>query len=307
MNIKVVSVNISNEKGTVKNPVDVITLNEKGIVGDAHAGNWHRQISLLSKESIEEFGVKAGRTFKWGEFAENITTEGINLSDVSILDKFLIGDVELEVTQIGKKCHGDGCAIFQEIGKCVMPKNGLFCRVVNGGSIKANDEIIYKPSPLKIKIITLSDRASSGEYTDRSGPKIKELLNVHYTNSNLSADFANIIIPDNEDKLKDELSDVEEFDIIFTTGGTGINSKDITPDVIKPMLDKEIPGIMEHIRIKYGEKIPSALLSRSIAGIINKTLVYSLPGSVKAVTEYIHEIQKSLDHAILTIKNIDLH
>ena len=100
---------------------------------------------------------------------------------------------------------------------------------------------------------------------------------------------------------------MEEFDIIFTTGGTGINSKDITPDVIKPMLDKEIPGIMEHIRIKYGEKIPSALLSRSIAGVINKTLVYSLPGSVKAVTEYIHEIQKSLDHAILTIKNIDLH
>jgi len=307
MNIKVVSVNISNDKGDIKCPVELISLNEKGIVGDAHAGNWHRQISLLSKESIEEFGVKVGRTFKWGEFAENITVEGINLSDVSILDKFLIGDVELEVTQIGKKCHGDGCAIFQEMGKCVMPKNGLFCRVVNGGLIKMNDKIIYKPAPLKIKIITLSDRASSGEYTDRSGPKVKDLLNVHYTNSNLSADFTNIIIPDNADRLKDELSDVEEFDIIITTGGTGINSKDITPDVIKPMLDKEIPGIMEHIRIKYGEKIPSALLSRSIAGVINKTLIYTLPGSVKAVTEYMHEIQRTLDHAILTIKDINLH
>ncbi len=307
MNIKVVSVNISNDKGDIKCPVELISLNEKGIVGDAHAGNWHRQISLLSKESIEEFGVKVGRTFKWGEFAENITVEGINLSDVSILDKFLIGDVELEVTQIGKKCHGDGCAIFQEMGKCVMPKNGLFCRVVNGGLIKMNDKIIYKPCPLKIKIITLSDRASSGEYTDRSGPKIKELLNTHYANSNLSADFTNIIIPDNADRLKDELSDVEEFDIIITTGGTGINSKDITPDVIKPMLDKEIPGIMEYIRMKYGEKIPSALLSRSIAGVINKTLIYSLPGSVKAVTEYMHEIQRTLDHAILTIKDINLH
>ena len=305
--MKVVSVNISKEKGTVKNPVDVITINEKGIVGDAHAGNWHRQISLLSKESIEKFGVKAARIFKWGEFAENITIEGINLSKISIFDKFLISDVELEVTQIGKKCHGDGCAIFQETGKCVMPKEGVFCRVVNGGIIKANDKIIYKPSPLKIKIITLSDRASSGEYSDRSGPKIKELLNDHYTNSHLSAEFVNIIIPDNADRLKDELSDVEEFDIIFTTGGTGISSKDITPEVIKPLLDKEIPGIMEHIRNKYGEKIPSALLSRSIAGIINKTLIYSLPGSVKAVTEYIQEIQKSLDHAILTIKNIDLH
>ena len=307
MSMKVVSVNTSKEKGTVKNPVDVITINEKGIVGDAHAGNWHRQISLLSKESIEKFGVKAARIFKWGEFAENITIEGINLSKISIFDKFLISDVELEVTQIGKKCHGDGCAIFQETGKCVMPKEGVFCRVVNGGIIKANDKIIYKPSPLKIKIITLSDRASSGEYYDRSGPKIKELLNDHYTNSHLSAEFVNIIIPDNADRLKDELSDVEEFDIIFTTGGTGISSKDITPEVIKPLLDKEIPGIMEHIRNKYGEKIPSALLSRSIAGIINKTLIYSLPGSVKAVTEYIQEIQKSLDHAILTIKDIDLH
>ena len=307
MNIKVVSVNISNDKGGVKRPVELISLNEKGIVGDAHSGNWHRQISLLSKESIEEFGVKTDRVYKWGEFAENITVEGINLSNVSILDKFFIGNVELEVTQIGKKCHGDGCAIFQEIGKCVMPKNGLFCRVVTGGQIKANDGIIYKPSPLKIKIITLSDRASSGEYSDRSGPKIKELLNTHYTNSNLSADFTNIVIPDNADRLKDELSDVEEFDVIITTGGTGISSKDITPDVIKPMLDKEIPGIMEHIRVKYGEKIPSALLSRSIAGLINKTLVYTLPGSVKAVTEYIHEIQKSIDHAILTIKNIELH
>lgn len=307
MNIKVVSVNISNDKGDIKCPVELISLNEKGIVGDAHAGNWHRQISLLSKESIEEFGVKVGRTFKWGEFAENITVEGINLSDVSILDKFFFGDVVLEVTQIGKKCHGDGCAIFQEMGKCVMPKNGLFCRVVNGGLIKMNDKIIYKPAPLKIKIITLSDRASSGEYTDRSGPKVKDLLNVHYTNSNLSADFTNIIIPDNADRLKDELSDVEEFDIIITTGGTGINSKDITPDVIKPMLDKEIPGIMEYIRMKYGEKIPSALLSRSIAGVINKTLIYTLPGSVKAVTEYMHEIQRTLDHAILTIKDINLH
>lgn len=305
--MKVVSVNISKEKGTVKYPVDVITLNENGIIGDAHYGNWHRQISLLSKESIEKFGTASGRIFKWGEFAENITVEGFDLSNISILDKFFIGEVELEVTQKGKKCHGDGCAIFLETGKCVMPKEGIFCRVINGGEIKANDKIIYKPSPLKIKIITLSDRAYSGEYSDRSGPKIKELLNAHYTNGNLSADIVNIIIPDNADALKDELSDVDAFDIIFSTGGTGISSKDITPDVIKPMLDKEIPGIMEHIRIMYGDKIPSALLSRSIAGIINKTLIYALPGSVKAVTEYIHEIQKSLDHAILTIKDIDLH
>ncbi len=145
ISMKVVSVNISKEKNTVKTPVNVITLDEKGIIGDAHAGNWHRQVSLLSKESIEKFGIKVGKNYKPGEFAENITVEGINLSVVSVLDKLFISDVVLEITQLGKKCHGDGCAIFLETGKCVMPKEGVFCRVINGGEIRPNDNIQYKP------------------------------------------------------------------------------------------------------------------------------------------------------------------
>ena len=81
-----------------------------------------------------------------------------------------IGDVELEITQIGKKCHGSGCAIFNEVGSCVMPKEGIFARVLKHGSIKAGDEVIYKPKVYKIQVITLSDRAYKGEYEDRSGP-----------------------------------------------------------------------------------------------------------------------------------------
>jgi molybdopterin adenylyltransferase len=142
--IKVLSVNVSKEKGVIKKPVDQIVITESGIENDAHAGDWHRQISLLAKESIDKFEEVLGRKLEFGEFAENITTEGITLYTMKPGDKLFIGDVEMEVTQIGKKCHGDGCAIFSQVGKCVMPKEGIFAKVIKTGNIKAGDEIIYK-------------------------------------------------------------------------------------------------------------------------------------------------------------------
>jgi len=99
----------------------------------------------------------------------------------------------------------------------------------------------------------------------------------------------------------------EAYDIIVTTGGTGLGKRDITPDVIKPMLDKEIPGIMEHIRLKYGADKPNALVSRSIAGVMDTTLVYVLPGSTKAVHEYLHEITPTLEHSLRMIHGVDNH
>jgi len=142
--IKVLSVNVSEEKGVIKKPVDQIVITEKGIENDAHAGDWHRQISLLAKESIDKFEEVLGRKLEFGEFAENITTEGITLYTMKPGDKLFIGDVEIEVTQIGKKCHGDGCAIFSQVGKCVMPKEGIFAKVIKVGTIKPGDNIIYK-------------------------------------------------------------------------------------------------------------------------------------------------------------------
>lgn len=141
--VKVLSVNISEEKGVIKKPVDQIILNEKGVENDAHAGDWHRQVSLLAKESIDKFEEVLGRKLSFGEFAENITTEGITLYTMKPGDRLNIADVELEVTQIGKKCHGEGCAIFSQVGKCVMPKEGIFAKVLKTGTIKPGDEIIY--------------------------------------------------------------------------------------------------------------------------------------------------------------------
>ena len=113
-------------------------------VNDAHSGDWHRQVSLLGKESFDKFSQQAGRKISFGEFAENITTEGITLYQTKIGDRFVCGDVVLEVTQIGKKCHGTGCAIFNEVGNCVMPKEGIFCKVISGGTLKDGDLFEYQ-------------------------------------------------------------------------------------------------------------------------------------------------------------------
>lgn len=137
---QVVSVNISEKRGTVKKEVNEIELKiNYGIVGDAHAGNWHRQISLLSEESIDTMRGN-GIELKNGVFAENINTEGINLKELPIGTRLKVGETELEVTQIGKECHND-CQIKQLIGKCVMPTDGIFAIVVKEGKVRKGDSI----------------------------------------------------------------------------------------------------------------------------------------------------------------------
>jgi molybdopterin adenylyltransferase len=303
----VVSVNISEKKGTIKMPVPAIELTDIGVKGDAHSGKWHRQVSLLGTESFEKFEGQAGRKLAYGEFAENITTSGIILYQTRPLDRFIIGDTELEVTQIGKHCHGDGCAIYREVGNCVMPKEGIFCRVLKYGSVKAGDTVQYLPRIFRIRVITLSDRASAGEYPDKSGPAAVNILSDYFTSQQWKTDIERVILPDDAILLKEVMSNLEGIDMVFTTGGTGIGPRDVTVDVIEPMLDKKIPGIMELIRVKYGTDKPAALLSRGVAGVIGNTLVYTLPGSVKAVEEYLTEINKTLKHSIYMLHGLDLH
>ncbi|MCX6222907.1 MAG: molybdopterin-binding protein [Bacteroidia bacterium] len=307
--IKVLSVNISEKKGTIKIPADKISLNQEGIQGDAHGGKWHRQVSLLGKESLEKSEPSLGRKLAYGEFAENITTEGFPLYRMKPLDLLISGQIVLEVTQIGKKCHGSNCAIFQETGNCVMPKEGIFCRVLEGGELKAGDILEYHPRTIQIHIVTLSDRASQGIYEDKSGPLLKKLAETFFSETGRIVSVENTVMPDDEMQLETLLMLLikHNTDIIFTTGGTGIGPRDITPEVIKKLIDKEIPGIMEMIRVKYGMQFPNALLSRSIAGVAGKTLLYALPGNPKAVKEYCEEIFKTVEHSFRMLYNIDEH
>lgn len=137
---RVEAVCISENKGERKKPAESVTLRENhGIVGDAHAGDWHRQVSLLATESIDKMRA-LGLNVTAGDFAENITTNGIELVSLPIGSRLQVGGTLLEVTQIGKECH-TRCAIFYQAGDCVMPKEGVFAKVITGGTIKPGDEI----------------------------------------------------------------------------------------------------------------------------------------------------------------------
>jgi molybdopterin adenylyltransferase len=160
-----------------------------------------------------------------------------------------------------------------------------------------------------VMVITLSDRASRGEYDDKSGPMLGKLIENHFEKTKRKFEITSKIIPDSEEQLSAliELAKAQQYDLLMTTGGTGIGMRDITPDVVRRFFTKEIPGIMEQIRTKYGAEKPNALLSRGVAGVIGTMLAFTLPGSPKAINEYCDEIFKVLDHAWLMLWGIDGH
>lgn len=138
---KLIAICISEKKGTSKTMIEEANVIEDfGIENDAHAGKWHRQVSLLALEKIEDFRNK-GAKVDFGAFGENLVVEGIELNKLPIGQKIKVGEIELEVTQIGKKCH-DKCAIYYQVGQCIMPSNGIFTKVLKGGKVKVGDECV---------------------------------------------------------------------------------------------------------------------------------------------------------------------
>jgi molybdenum cofactor synthesis domain-containing protein len=302
--IKILSVNQAGERGR-KFPVDRLVLNENGIEGDAHAGTV-RQVSMFDVAEAERFyRITGAKALEYGQFAENILFEAKQKFEVKIFDLFQKGDVLLEVTQKGKPFHDE----FREPGNYVMPREGIFCRVKNGGVLKAGDEMEYVPKVFRARIITLSDRASKGIYEDRSGPAITRILEEQFQKIGWRLQTENKVIADDEQQLKVLLQESlnEGYDLVVTTGGTGIGPRDITPEVMRPFITKEIPGIIEMIRWKFGLEKPAALVSRALAGVNGTTLMFALPGSVKAVKEYTGEIGKHLQHLFYMVHGVDLH
>lgn len=146
---KVLAICISKHKGTLKNEVSEANfIEEFGIEGDAHAGKWHRQVSLLAFEKIDDFRNKGGNV-DFGAFGENLVVDGIELHKLPVRQQLQVGEVLLEVTQIGKECH-DKCAIYYQVGECIMPKNGIFTRVLKGGKVKVGDQCTLIDSGKKI-------------------------------------------------------------------------------------------------------------------------------------------------------------
>ena len=225
---RVHSVNVSEKKGVQKKPVDSVTLVvEHGIESDAHAGPWHRQVSLLADESAQKMR-DAGGDVDVGDFGENITTEGIRVCDLPVGARLRLGPALVEVTQIGKECHAH-CAIYHQVGDCVMPREGIFVRVLEGGEVKAGDDIfVEKKSLIHAAVLTSSDKGARGERDDASGDVLEEALRELGV-----AQVERAIVPDEADQIAAALrhwADETPVNLILTTGGTGMTSRDVTPE-----------------------------------------------------------------------------
>ena len=295
---EVLAVCISEKKGTEKKEIEKAVLKpDWGIEGDAHAGKWHRQVSLLAFEKIEDFRKK-GAEVDFGAFGENIIVAGVDLKGLPVGTVLEIGDAILKVTQIGKECHSH-CNIYHKMGDCIMPREGIFAEVLKGGCIQKGDKIniIEKADgPYRVGIITVSDRASQGVYEDKSGPVIKELV------QEAGMEVIDcLIVPDEKSEIVKKLlhfSDQRQADLIFTTGGTGFSKRDVTPEATKQVVEREVPGIGEALRSYSMTITPKAMLSRQTAGIRGNTLIINLPGSPKACRENIEYIMKPLKHGL---------
>ena len=296
---KVLGICVSEKRGTQKKEVNEAVLKENwGIEGDAHAGDWHRQVSLLSFEKIEAFREK-GADVDFGAFGENLIVEGYDLRGLPVGTRFRIGEAVLELTQIGKECHSH-CEIYKKMGDCIMPREGVFTEVVKGGRIRKGDAVeMEAPSPDRpytAAVITLSDKGVKGEREDKSGPKICELEEAAGYQIRET-----LLLADGIEPLKSQLirlADQRQMDVIFTTGGTGFSERDLTPEATIQACDRMANGIADAIRNYSMTITPRAMFSRAVSGIRGKTLIINLPGSPKAVAEALEFLLPQLDHGL---------
>lgn len=283
----------SERRGTAKTPADSVRLIAGyGLEGDAHAGSWHRQVSLLSADKIEAFRAR-GADVSPGSFGENIVADGFDFARLPVGTLLGSGDAVLEITQIGKECH-QHCAIYQSVGDCIMPREGVFARVLEGGTVHVGDELIRL---YRTAVITLSDKGSRGEREDKSGPAVCECLEA----DGRYRVVRQLLLPDDPDRLTQELislADQEHMNLILTTGGTGFAPRDRTPEATLAAAERLAPGIAEAIRAESLKITPRAMLSRGVSVIRGGTLIINLPGSPKACRESLDVCLGTLPHGL---------
>lgn len=283
---KVVAVCVSSERGTQKQNVGsgrfVVGW---GIEGDAHAGRWHRQVSMLGLDQIAAFNAR-GAGVEPGAFGENLVVEGFEFRALPVGTLLRCGGVLLEITQIGKECHNH-CEIYRRMGDCIMPREGVFARVLCEGVIRVGDEMAVEARqgvrPWQSAVITLSDKGARGERMDESGPAIAGRLKAAGYEV-----VEQLLIADDAEMLKKQLcrlADQRQLDLVLTTGGTGFSPQDVTPEATLAVAERSAPGIAEAIRAASLAVTSRAMLSRGTAVIRGKTLIINLPGSPKACME----------------------
>lgn len=296
----------SEKKGTPKQDVGQAAFEAGfGMTGDAHAGNWHRQVSLLSYDKIAEFKAR-GAKVEHGAFGENLVVEGIDFKTLPVGTLLRSGGVLLEVTQIGKECHAH-CEIHRAMGDCIMPREGIFAKVLRSGEITVGDDLSVLAPPedapaFDVAILTASDKGARGEREDASAPEIAKIAEragyrIH----------SRTILPDDKEVLTEKMRALcgEDVALILTTGGTGFSPRDCTPEATMAVAERMIPGIPEAMRYFSLQLTRRAMLSRAAAGIRGKTLIVNLPGSPKAARECLEFILPELAHGIRILRGLD--
>ncbi|MCL1917692.1 MAG: molybdopterin-binding protein [Peptococcaceae bacterium] len=308
---------ISEARGTQKTNVTSAQVQVGwGICGDAHGGDWHRQVSLLSYEKVEQFN-QLGAEVLPGAFGENLIVEGFDFRSLPVGTKLRCNEVLLEMTQIGKECHSH-CQIYHKMGDCIMPREGVFAKVLHGGAISVGDQMgIVSEGAEGVEgaegtdapdesgvaqvvfhaaIVTLSDTGAAGKRKDQSGQTAREMLEA------AGYDIAEyVVLPDNRPEIEEtltRLADEDRIDLILTTGGTGFSPRDVTPEATLAVAERVAPGIAEAIRHHSLQITQRAMLSRGVSVIRGKTLIINLPGSLKAVKESLEYILPELDHGL---------
>lgn len=267
-----------------------------GMEGDAHGGGWHRQVSLLSYDKVKAFN-ELGAQVSHGDFGENLVVEGIDFRALPVGTRLRCGLCVLEITQIGKECHSH-CQIYHKMGDCIMPREGVFARVIENGMIAVGDrmELMELGGRLRAAVLTLSDKGSKGERTDESGPLIAGML----TEAGYDV-TEQLLLPDEQGAIEAELinlADRRQVDLILTTGGTGFSRRDITPEATLAVAERLAPGIAEAIRAHSMTITGRAMLSRGVSALRGGTLIVNLPGSPKAVREGLAFILPHLGHGL---------
>jgi molybdenum cofactor synthesis domain-containing protein len=299
--MKILAISTSDKKGVKKRNVVEATIKDNyGIVGDAHAGFMHRQISFLSMKSIEKM-KSMGLAVKPGDFAENIVIDDIDYRVVEVGGKLIINNIDFIISQKGKICHTP-CAIYYSAGDCIMPKEGFFAIVKGDGNIKVGDEIAYiNKSKLTAAVITLSDKGFQKLRVDETGPNIISYLKENFDFSFIRYD----LIPDDIDMLSlllEDLTDKQHIDLIITNGSTGVSERDIAPDSTAKIIEKRLPGFEEAMRMESFKKTSHAIISRAVCGIRNKSLILNLPGSPKGALENLSVISGAILHTIYKLQ-----
>jgi len=290
------------KKGGKKTPQPMARLvADHGIENDAHAGSGHRQVSLLTAEDIATMPLAV----KPGDFAENLIVSGVDLAGLGLGSRLRLGgEAELTLTQLGKVCH-QRCAIYEQTGDCIMPRTGVFSRVLRGGTVTRGEVVeVLEQVPrerFQAVILTISDRCARGEALDTAGPVVRRLLG-----SVLDAHvYASEILLDEAGQIAARLrhySDGHSIDLVVTVGGTGFAPRDVTPEAVASVIQRPTPGLDEAMRRASLEKTPMAMLSRAASGIRGTTLIVSLPGSERAAVENLQVILAALQHGLAKLR-----